>query len=108
VYVNVAPRLKADPPLVLLGGEDSADSIGRRVVLQTPGLSEFTIHELACDRDFVEARVVEQEQPRPGVRVIEVRANGRASSGKNTAAVTVRTDVAGAEEFRIPVIVTVP
>ena len=108
VYVNVAPRLSAKPPLVLLRRDGSADTAGRHVVLQTAKLTEFSILGLTCDRDFMEATTVEKEQPRAGVRVIEVRANERAATGRHTATVTVRTNVPGAKEFEIPVIVTVP
>jgi hypothetical protein len=108
VYANVAPRLGADPPVVLLRREGSAQAAGRHVVLQTPGLSPFSILGLACDGDFVDVATVEKERPRAGVRVIEVRANERATSGEHTATVTVRTDVPGAENFEIPVIVTGP
>ena len=108
VYVNVALRLSAKPPLVLLRRDGSADTAGRHVVLQTAKLTEFSILGLTCDRDFMEATTVEKEQPRAGVRVIEVRANERAATGRHTATVTVRTNVPGAKEFEIPVIVTVP
>jgi len=106
VYANVAPRLQADPPIVLLNVGSDASEATRQVVLRQPSLADYTILKVTCDSEFVAARVVEEPDPRPGAHRLEVTANPRsASADRSEATVTVTTDVPGAEQFTIPVVV---
>ncbi|MCP4251364.1 MAG: DUF1573 domain-containing protein, partial [bacterium] len=107
VYTNVAPRLGADPPLVLLRSGDPATA-SVTVSLQTPGLNEFTILGVTSNQSFIDADQVESDRPRPGVHLIRVSAGDQADSGEHEAVITVRTDVVGAEEIQLPVILSVP
>jgi len=107
VYANVAPRLQADPPIVLLDVGSAASAAARQVALRQPNLADYAILKVSCDSNFVAARVVEEPDSRPGVHLLEVTADTRsAPSGRSEATVTVTTDVPGAEQFTIPVVVS--
>ena len=108
VYVNVAPRLSVDPPIVLLKSGGSPDEGARRVLLGTPTGSDFSIVGVDCDRDFIDVATVETQGERPGKRVLRVALNDLVKPGTHSATVVLETDVAGAERVEIPVTVMVP
>lgn len=108
VYVNVAPRVGVEPSIVLLKPSRSGQEVSRRVVLQTADLADFTILGIEADSPFVQASSEADQEAPHSEHVLMVRADGRnLRKGKHQASVTVRTDVAGAEEIRIPVTVLV-
>lgn len=107
VFANIARRLQADPPMVVLrrsgvSGEDVA-----RVTLRTPGLTGFSIAGLASDQDFVDVVETQPEIRRDGVRLLRVTLNDRVQPGTHQATITVRSSVSGAEKIEIPVTVIV-
>jgi hypothetical protein len=107
VYVNVAPRLSVDPPIVLLKGGGAPDEEARRVLLGTPTGSDFSILGVNCDGDFIEVTPVESQHGRVGQRVLRVALNDRVKAGTHSATILLETDVAGAEKVEIPVTVIV-
>ena len=105
VYVNVAPRVSVEPPVVLFKPGAEAGQLSRRVVLKTANLTAFAIEGLDCSEAGLRATPVAGDEPRSGEQVIEVTATGLPSDSKTVrASVTVRTDVPGAESIRIPVV----
>jgi hypothetical protein len=72
------------------------------VVLESAGMAEFNIVGVTTDQPFLSASEMEQNPARMGIRVIQVFLVGNVPAGSVQAAITVRTDFPGAEEFSIP------
>ena len=103
IFVHVAPRLRVDPPLVLLGHDGGKQTVPRRVALINTMRSEFSILQVKVDHEALHAAVTEREDRPAGVRYLEVSLNGPVDPSVRHAKVTVTTDVQGAEVLEIPV-----
>lgn len=104
VFVYVAPRINAEPPLVLLR-PGSSEGARRRVSLENARMLDFNILSVHSDLDGVAVAPVAQEEPLTGIQYLDVTlADGdSASAAKGT--IVVETDVPGAETLRLPVVI---
>ncbi|MFQ5490130.1 MAG: hypothetical protein ACE5GE_05345, partial [Phycisphaerae bacterium] len=105
VFAFVAPRVKIDPPIVLLGTKTGDASLHRAVFLKNPALENFAILDVSVDKDYVEAKVVDRPDAPTGFRYLDIALTQTARPDQARATVTIKTDLPGAETLSLPVLI---
>ena len=93
--------LKLDPAV--------PNSYVARVRLQTPHHTEFHLQDLSCNESFLKVESLGVPSNQPGLQVLSVRyIQDTAPKSELQAEITVKTDVPGAKELVIPVVLLPP
>lgn len=105
VFGNVAPRIGVEPEMVILSAE-SEQRRTRRVKLETADLTPFLVTSASVDPPVAVARSVAPTTGQgPYVQIVSVTIDGAAPGQEVAAMLVVKTDLAGAAEVRVPLIV---
>ena len=109
VFGIVAAPLDIDPPVVLLRQDGTDVGMRRRIKLQALPQVALDVTGITCSEGAVTAAVdLAASASHRHLRMIEVRLTGKLPKGTHEAVLTVSTSVSGAEELKIPVVITVP
>lgn len=105
VFGIVAAPVAVDPPLILFRRDGSPKGLVRRVRVESFPPRPLEILEASCTHAAVEARVVERDPSDEDehIRYVDVALHGALSPEARDAALTLRTNVAGAELVKIPI-----
>lgn len=98
VFVNVMPRYRVEPAIVLF--DPSQPQASRRIRIQNGSPRALEILEVRCDNPDVKVKVDSVDELRADIVYLMVHATG-ASSGE--AVVVIKTNQQDAPELRIPV-----
>ncbi len=105
VFVNVSPRVQVSPPCVVLRTGDDAKAGTRRIHLSTDRGTPLVVTTATSDQPFVRAEIVDDPASPAGRKAVDIRLNGEVPVGSHEAVVTLGTDVKGAEQVRVPVMI---
>ncbi|MFQ5414958.1 MAG: DUF1573 domain-containing protein [Phycisphaerae bacterium] len=105
IFVRVAPIIAVDPPLILLRQDGTRVGANRRVKLAAHPTVALGIGDIHCDQTAVTATVETASPLRKHIRFLKVRLSGVLPAGTYETVLTVATNVDGAGEIRIPVVI---
>ncbi len=108
VFVQVAPPVEVDPPLILLKRDGTTVGMRRRVRLTARYTPILDIEGVRCDGGGIEASVDQSALDRSHIRYINVSLTETSPSVGQKLVVHVATSVEGAEDIEIPVVILAP
>jgi hypothetical protein len=109
VFGIVAAPIEIDPPIVLLRQDGTDVGARRRVRLQVPPQVKLEVSRVTCDNDAIAVSVDGAANSRHRhIQYLNVVLARKLPVGSHQAALTVSTNLPGAERLTIPVTVDVP
>ncbi len=109
LFAIVAPPVTVDPPLVLLRPDGTPKGTQRRVKFMVLPKDSLELREVSCDHSAVRAEL--DPRASAGYRhlgYVNVTLAGSLPKGRHEATLTVHTNIPGAAELRIPVVIDAP
>ncbi len=106
VYGIITPPLSAEPPMILLRADGTPVGTERLVKLLAAPTAELEVTKVTCDHPGVEAMLDPAAGRRPrNQQFLRVRLTGNPDSGPKKPTVKVVTNIAGYENFEIPLMI---